>query len=494
MIKKSVKYIICLIIVFYVFVNKAQASVSINEIEINPTEERFIELYNNDTSSVDLTDWYIQRKTSTGASYGSLVSKTNFQGKSIEANSYFIISKNSLSNSDIVYDGLTLTESNSIQLKNSEGNVVDKIGWGDSTDCGGICAPNPTEGKSIGKDSSGNWVIASPTPKIKNSESINIDNNISSDSSSTSSSSTSSGGGSYSSSSTPKKEIENFKIITKIIIPKTVTATIPFSIDHITTGTKKEKIILGKFIWNFGDGMSKEGAISDPFDYFYQYPGDYVVTLSYYNNIFETIPIATDRVTIKVISSGVNILSVGTLSDPYIEIENNSNYEIALYKWIIKGSNHSFVIPEGMIILPNKKLKLSPKITGFTFDDLNSITIMNSSGEIFASYPNKIQKNTKYFDTSISQEKNNQTELNINKKDDIKQVNEKEGYKEVINLNDLSANASGVSSLDKSTYSWLGLIFVIIIGIISVILLRNKKDYPDYIDKEISAKDMTIIE
>jgi len=63
--------------------NLARAGVIINEVQLSPTEERFIELYNPGGSSVELTGWYIQRKTETGSAFGSLVSKTYFENKAI---------------------------------------------------------------------------------------------------------------------------------------------------------------------------------------------------------------------------------------------------------------------------------------------------------------------------------------------------------------------------------------------------------------------------
>ena len=137
---------------FFCWANITSASVVINEVQLSPTEERFIELYNSGSSSVDLTNWYIQRKTASGSDFGSLVSKTYFEGKSISAGDYFVISRSDISSADIVYGSLTLTESNTIQLKNSNQEVVNKVGWGDVSDCGGVCAPNPTEGKSIGRE------------------------------------------------------------------------------------------------------------------------------------------------------------------------------------------------------------------------------------------------------------------------------------------------------------------------------------------------------
>ncbi len=486
---------------FFSLVNVTHANVVINEVQIGPTEGRFIELYNNGTESVDLTDWYIQRKTATGTSFGSLVSKTNFVGKSIAPDGYFLISKISFGNSDIVYDSLTLTESNSIQLKNSAGEIIDKLGYGGSNDCNTLCAPAPIDGKSVSRDTNGSFVIATSTPGTLNLSLENIDiggstttlnNNDTTTSPSSSTSSSSSSG-----SSLIKTVPEVYKIVTKIVAPKIVYASVPFILDQLTTGTKKEKITLGKFSWNFGDGMLKESTTSPIFEYAYDYAGDYVLTLSYYTTALEDHPIATDRVAIKVIPSGIIISGAGTVTDPYIEIENKSNFEMSLYKWVVKGSTHSFTIPKGTVILPNKKLKLSPHITGFDFSDMNSISIVDTSGQIFASYPNIIEP--KIMDTIIKVEAKKTISPLIVIDDRVKEIKTEP---EVINLNDLGASVVGSSGaignisngLNNITLIYLGLIGIIIIGALSIILLRQRKEIPDYLEKGISAKDMTIIE
>ncbi|MDP3015161.1 MAG: lamin tail domain-containing protein [bacterium] len=129
--------------------NQQQIKILINEIQISPTGNRFIELYNPNESSINLTGWYLQRKTQTGTSFGSLVSKTYFDGKTINDRSYFLISRGALEGADIILDNLTLAESNVIQLKNSNGEVVDKVGWGQASDCEGSCAAEPSSGQSI---------------------------------------------------------------------------------------------------------------------------------------------------------------------------------------------------------------------------------------------------------------------------------------------------------------------------------------------------------
>jgi len=466
---------------FFSFVNITYASVIINEVQISPTEARFIELYNNSSNSVDLTNWYIQRKTATGA-FSSFVTKTNFEGKSIDAGGYFLISKNGSIGADIVMETFTLTESNTIQLKDGSGNVVDKIGWGETNDCQSSCPPNPTSGQSISKDPNGEFIISNPTPREING--VITNNKIEENSTSSSTSNNNE------EVSIISKTIEVAKIITKIVAPKIVTAGVPFNIDHNTTGINKEKIILGKFIWNFGDGMSKSSATSNAFNYVYDYPGEYVVTLFYSDSNFDMKSDATDRLTIKVIPSGINISSVGTYADPFVELENKSNYEMSISGWILKGSVHAFMIPEGTVILSNKKLKLSPKITGFDFNDLTFISIIDTSGQVFATYPNSAPKIIKHVSNETFQENivksaiiDNSQEENIN------------NDSQVINLNDLSASTDGIENeLNNKTLIYLGLAGIIVIGIISIILIKRKNEIHDYVEGGVTASDMTIIE
>jgi len=481
---------ILMIMVFFVLTEKTEARVVINEVQISPIADRFVELYNEGGSDVDLTGWYLQRRTATGTTYSSMVTSTSFEGKIIKAGSYFLISKSSLDNTDIIAEGMTLTDGNSIRLKKNEKEVVYEIGIGNSSICGDICVPSPAENKSSQRTVGGDWVVSVPTPGKVNSSLLeeNTDNENDEESSEDNNSSSSSDSGSK------KKEIIlNPKIMTKIISKKVVVAGIPFEINHETIGYKNEKKILGRFVWNFGDGMVKEEEYSPPFYYIYQYPGDYALSLSFYDTHFSVIPESTDRINIKVIPSGINILSVGTVSDPYIELENNSTHEMILNKWIIKGAVRSFEIPERTIILPNKKIKLSPKITGFDFGDLMSLVITDDKGTVFAVYPKQKVYSSKVSSVSYSSKNvstsSTREEININKEADL-------SGKGVINLNNLEASAGGSDSkVPKSVYSWIGLVVIIVLGMVGILSIQNKnKEMKDYTDDEIRAEDMTIME
>jgi len=155
----------------------------ISEIQILPTEARFIEIYNPNSSEVNLTDWYIQRKTATGSDWNSFVSSIKFEGKIIPAKSYFLISRQ-IGNSDITSD-ITLSDNNSLILKNPNREVVDKIGWGQTQEFESAPTINPSSGKSIGRkwvsnteqDTDSNLIdfeSQDSTPKAKNSSFLSL--------------------------------------------------------------------------------------------------------------------------------------------------------------------------------------------------------------------------------------------------------------------------------------------------------------------------------
>ena len=373
----------------------AHANVIINEVQIAPTESRFIELYNSSNSSVDLTDWYIQRKTQNGSDFTSLVSKTNFENRSIGPNGYFLISRSSITNSDLILGTLTLTESNTIQIKNENQEVVDKIGWGDVSDCGGSCAMNPTEGKSIQKTSTG-WIIATPTSGVANENNSTLESPTSNEDNETVSKTIL---------ESKIKIIENPSIKVKILANTLAFTGQPFEIKTDIFGYSNEKILLGKAYWSFGDGLSLEQVNNfEKFNHTYYYPGEYVLILEYYSNSFSNTPDATSKMTIKVIPTTVTISRIGDEKDFFIELTNNATSDIDISGWIIRANNKVFVLPRNTIILAKKQIILSSKITNFTNSDQYILKLFSATGELIFDYnakyiPNKI--NNRIKDTNM---------------------------------------------------------------------------------------------
>ncbi len=134
----------------------------ISEVQISPINQRFVELYNPNNQEVDLTGWYLQRKTSD--SWNSFVSSTNFQNKTIPANGYFLISRSDAT-ADILLTDLVLTANNSLAFKSPDEKISDQIGFGDITD-------NQSIGRSLCEqdtdDDSADLQLDTPTPKTQN--------------------------------------------------------------------------------------------------------------------------------------------------------------------------------------------------------------------------------------------------------------------------------------------------------------------------------------
>lgn len=453
-------------VVFFSWISFANASVLINEIQLSPTEERFIELYNTGSSAIDLTNWYIQRKTASGSTFGSLVSKTYFEGESITSGGYFVISRSSINYTDIIIENLTLTESNTIQIKNQDQEIVDKVEWGSISD-----------NKSIQKNSNGDWEEFSPTPGEvnQNFDSTDSGNDLTEENIISNSSS-------YISQN--QQEVIIRKITAKIITPKIVFAGIPFSIEPLIITNKKENLNFGKFKWNFGDGAVGESHNLNSFEHIYFYPGEYVISLNYSEQYNFKLDVSV-RKTVRVVPSEIIISSIGIDGDAFIELENKSKYEMVLSGWVITAGVRSFMIPEGTVILPKKKLKFSPRITGFVKGDLNLIIMTDSKGEVVNIFPAQKVKSQKQITSIKSIYKNPlPVEKNIIEESPL-----------IINLNDLSASANNAErDISMSVYSYWGLGAILIIGISAVILIYRRKDTSDYLEEEIRAEDMTIIE
>lgn len=352
-----------------------KANVLISEVELSPTTDRFIELYNNGDANVDLTGWYIQRKTATGASFGSLVSAPNFEGKSIISQGYFVISKEGMAESDLVVN-MSLTDSNTLQLKNSFGDVVDKVGWGESDECQSSCPANPAEGQSIQRiDNS--WVVATPTPGVVNNSGSPSSNNVEQ------SSGGSDGGSTVSTTTVVKEEVK--EIATEIITKNVVFVGTPFTIEAKSYGHSGERLYYGKYFWNFGDGDSRETLLinNEKFTHTFYYPGTYTINLEYYNNPYDYTPTTIDEVKIKVVKGDIIISDVGDSTDFYVELSNNTDYSSNISGWLLLSDNKVFKFPKNTSIQAKGKMIVSSKITNLDIGDKDSLKLMNDQGVVF---------------------------------------------------------------------------------------------------------------
>lgn len=281
-----------------------------------------------------------------------------------------------------------------------------------------------------------------------------------------------------------KKENEIPKIITNINTKNTVVAGVPFSVDAVTIGYGGEPLRMGKFVWNFGDGETKEESEHVKFTHTYKYPGEYVIALSYYRVYTATTIDATDRMIVKVIPREVSIASVGNEADPYIELENKANVEVDISGWIIQGATRRFSIPVGTFLLPSKKIKFSGEILGFTGRDMRSVNLYNTMGETVSSYGAYRPESYSYTSSSRSE---------TTKESEVKEETSVIDSPNIINLDNLGASTAGSgANVSNSTLAWLGLAGIITLASVTTILLSKKRE--ENIDGELSADDMKIVE
>jgi len=117
------------------------------------THDEFVEIYNPNEEDIDLTNWYLQKKTAQGSSFSSLLPKDSLQGKVISAQGFFLAGHQESSDAsllDIIWpNDNSVTDDNTIVLKNPSGEITDKVGWGIANDCEGDCASSPAPGQSI---------------------------------------------------------------------------------------------------------------------------------------------------------------------------------------------------------------------------------------------------------------------------------------------------------------------------------------------------------
>jgi len=457
------KFILILVGFIFLFSFKlVNASIIINEVQISPTAERFVELYNTGSGDIDLTNWYLQRKTATGSDFSSLVSKTFFEGKSIGGNSYFVISKDSLG-----LTSFTLTESNVIQLKNSAQEIVDKIGWGsvDSSVVG-----NPVEGKSIQK-TGGNWIIASPTSGKNNNTVADTYFNEADNPDDDSLSNTN---GQINTDETFIKNKTVPSIKAKILTKSVSFVGVPLEIGSNILGYKNETILPGKYFWNFGDGTSLSTTNPVKFLHTYFYPGEYNISLEYYLRPSSQVSDALDHFALKVEPLSISISRVGDTQDFFVELTNNSNNEIDISNWILNTTLKNFIFPKNSFIGPNKKIIVSSRITGFVFGDKNNLKLISPTGEIIFVYnssptQNKIvyQNSNTAIDQNIQEIKNNIG--NIQEQNDI------QDYKNNLPASALLSDVQNKSN--SNNHLFFGMFFALILGATTcVYFIRRKKN------------------
>lgn len=131
----------------------ASENIIISQFQVSGTSasDEFIELYNPTNKDINLFDYKIQKKSSSGASYNIVTSIP--EGNVIKPFHYFLIAHQNFSLKsfiapDLYYSNFSIANDNSIILYDSDGVVLDIVGFGSVSLCEDRCLNNILSGES----------------------------------------------------------------------------------------------------------------------------------------------------------------------------------------------------------------------------------------------------------------------------------------------------------------------------------------------------------
>ncbi len=365
------------------------------------TGREWVEIYNNGSSSVDITGWKFQESPS--ASNHVL---TQIQGVSvIPAGGFAVIA---VDPTKFLLDWPTFSSNLFKASFSSLNNTGSTIVLKDNTPAVPVVKDQVVYTSDQGASGDGNslqkngstWIPAAPTPGTANSAVAVTpsagDSNASTtppvtDTTDTTPTTTSSSGSSAHSSPAPLSTI-NEKIEFEVSAGRSRLSTVGNTIMFRASVTKSENISERNtgYTWSFGDGMTAQGDIVN---HAYRFGGDYTVVLNATNGD----KLAVDRVAVKITEPIITLQRV----EQGVELSNKSGSEINLEGWKLVSGVREFIFPKDTIVGGNKKIVFGDDVTHLNADTLS---LVNPLGKEFAVLvpilPTSVVKDTKVSTTT----------------------------------------------------------------------------------------------
>ena len=156
----------------FILANSGEANhIVINEIQISgeSADDEFIELYNPTDNTINLENWDLRRKTKSGTEYNIL---NNIEG-TILSRGYFLIVPRAncgenkdeacytkeIARDDEYTTNSFLARDNTVLLYDDNGDLIDRVGWGEVDDFEGeVIGVNPENGESLERKSVDNII------------------------------------------------------------------------------------------------------------------------------------------------------------------------------------------------------------------------------------------------------------------------------------------------------------------------------------------------
>jgi hypothetical protein len=371
----SKKLILALVgVVFLSSFNLARAEVIINEIKYSPSTKQWVEIYNDGGDIVDLTQYKILDAGAAINGHGiSLCSN------SLSSHSYAVIAKTPED-----FSGSTFVVCKSpLGIKSTaDDTVVLKIG-SDSVDTVLVAEGSATNGNSL-QLINGSWSGSNPTPGIANQISSGSNNDEEESDTAISNDDNGNSSSSVTAKTPPKLQKPKVQIISK----KIAHVGVPFLLEGTGTGTEGEKLSRGRYYWNFGDGDFREKKVTntEKFTHTYFYPGEYTILFEHYPDSFTDVPDATAEIAIEVIEPKILISKVGDTNDFFIEMTNETGHDADISNWVLLSNYKVFTFPKNTNMSSNRKMIISPRISGFNIEDKSTLKLMTAEREVVFDY------------------------------------------------------------------------------------------------------------
>ena len=401
-------------------ISYVRAALVFSEVMYDPpgTGTGWIEVYNNGTQSVDLTKYFLY--TDGPASTKHSITQKGTGSTILSSGAYAIIADDQINFNSSYPNLLSVDSSFSIPTTRTSVFILttdtvkppvlidDQITLDPS-----LGAKN--DGNSLQKNSSGIWIPATPTPGAINAENATM---LTTTTTTTATSTTQNN--SPAPNGLPANDFYSSSAInTQAQIPQAVlfvqnTALVGVPVDITTQlyGVENVSHNSKSFHVSLGDGTEYNYFSPTAFTHAYKYPGMYVVSFEYKQNPYDPSnrTVLSARKIIEVVSPSIVINS--TNPDGSVELLNSDSKETDLSNWVLQSTvnpNDYFIVPEGTIILPGKKITLPIEATNFSNQNIKSLVLYLPSGQTADIYSADETRDTTYRQVTPIQTSHNES-------------------------------------------------------------------------------------
>lgn len=387
---------------FYIASISQTQALQISEVMSNPTGDdsgrEWIEIYNNSSSTMDLSTITLSIKGGTAVAVSSVSG-----GTALATNEYAIIGSTVAGATKFLqdypsYSGILLKSS--ISLVNTGVTSIDVKFNGVTVDS--LASYTAAKEGSTLSLVGGSFVVSNPTPGANN-QTASQDTSSNSQGTQTVTSSTTETQATIAQSSPPTADIVLYLPQHKTVVAG---AEAIFSVGGMTrAGNPIDRLV---YTWAYGDGGQGVGSSTL---YRYAYPGKYVAQVEGGN----TYIIGTGKMGVYVVSPDIEIKAIDSGKyGTFVDISNPNSYDLDFSQWQLSIDGKRYFFPKNTLLAGNTTTHISGLAMGFASTTIlqgTLVKILFPNQEEIARYvvPKDNSRNTRVDLGNTSLEKEQKT-------------------------------------------------------------------------------------